>query len=133
MDAFLTEINLAQHATILDKLGYDDPNDFAEFEASDLKKLETRCTDEGRFVVPWPAKSNPAAKQMTLGRIPRVWSAACKPRQLRRQPELAEGYGTHDQARRRSCARGLFQMRGLRAASVASAQPAAPMAVTPAY
>ena len=37
MDAFLAEINLAQHATILDKLGYDDPNDFAEFEASDLK------------------------------------------------------------------------------------------------
>ena len=25
MDAFLAEINLAQHATILDKLGYDDP------------------------------------------------------------------------------------------------------------
>ena len=47
MDAFLAEINLAQHATILDKLGYDDPNDFAEFEASDLKKLETRCADEG--------------------------------------------------------------------------------------
>ena len=47
MDAFLAEINLAQHATILDKLGYDDPNDFAEFEASDLEKLETRCADEG--------------------------------------------------------------------------------------
>ena len=47
MDAFLAEINLTQHATILDKLGYDDPNDFAEFEASDLKKLETRCADEG--------------------------------------------------------------------------------------
>ena len=47
MDAFLAEINLAQHATILDKLGYDDPNDFAEFEASDLEKLETRCVSEG--------------------------------------------------------------------------------------
>ena len=47
MDAFLAEINLAQHATILDKLGYDDPNDFAEFEASDLEKLEKRCADEG--------------------------------------------------------------------------------------
>ena len=34
MDAFLAETNLAQHATILDKLGYDDPNDFAEFEAA---------------------------------------------------------------------------------------------------
>ena len=47
MDAFLAEINLTEHATILDKLGYDDPNDFAEFEASDLEKLETRCTNEG--------------------------------------------------------------------------------------
>ena len=47
MDAFLAEINLVQHATILDKLGYDDPNDFAEFEASDLEKLETRCADKG--------------------------------------------------------------------------------------
>ena len=29
MDAFLAEIKLGQHAAILDKLGYDDPNDFA--------------------------------------------------------------------------------------------------------
>ena len=47
MDAFLAEIKLGQHAAILDKLGYDDPNDFAEFEASDLEKLETRCVSEG--------------------------------------------------------------------------------------
>ena len=47
MDTFLAEIDLAQHATILDKLGYDNPNDFAEFEANDLEKLETRCTDQG--------------------------------------------------------------------------------------
>ena len=36
MDAFLAEINLAQHATILDKLGYDDPNDSARHLGCDV-------------------------------------------------------------------------------------------------
>ena len=43
MDAFLAEINLAQHATILDKLGYDDPNDFATRAPPSPSAWDPKC------------------------------------------------------------------------------------------
>eukprot|EP00964_Phaeocystis_antarctica_P064301 scaffold38668_cov90-Phaeocystis_antarctica.AAC.3 len=57
------------------------------------------------LVVPWPT-----AKQKTLGRNPRVCSAApvqVRPRQVRHQPGLAEEYGTHDEAPSKLCTRTL--------------------------
>ena len=42
MENFLAELNMPQHAPLLASLGYDDPRDFADYEADDLEKLETR-------------------------------------------------------------------------------------------
>ena len=47
MDAFLDALNLVEHAKLLADLGYDDPREFAEYEAPDLEKLEKRCAHGG--------------------------------------------------------------------------------------